>query len=753
MRRRTALCLEPLEARDVPAGDVIASVSRGTLTLTGDDFGNSVELLVTPTGVTVTGVSTSVNGQPELTAVPFGPITSIRAQLVGGDDFLRFNAASDLTSIRSATIDLGDGSNTFYLQLTGKLTLGGLTYIGSDGQDNLRISAGAGLGSRIGGTTSLNFGGGGSSTTITNVDLLGLKATAGPGDDRVELDHSKVAKAVTALLGDGDNNRLGLTASQAASVLARFAGGSVDLDGSTLTGGLTGSFAVYPDVELNSSTVGGTVKVTTSSATVGDAILRFVGSGTVGAVAMDTAGQALFNATSGSSYTIARDMTVRSRSKTASVNFGGTLTVRRLMVSGLGASVGAYGAAQLNVLNNLTVTTPTGGASLSADGGAIIDVNGSVQLNAKSNSAFISLAGASKLDVAGSLTSWAATALINGASSLIVGRDIVFSTQARLVIDRSTVTARNLSAPSKPGYAALIVSGTSNVALSGDVTLMGDRTAEMTQSGGSISVGGAMKVSSRDNTLFQQSGANSTLDVGRGLTVSASGGATTFNTTGQHVNVEGNTKILGSAGLALTWSTIDRSTVNGDLASSRGEFGLYSAQVANLTVAANLQFNSVPALASGRMSIGLTDVSVGKNLSIATGSAEDDLTLRKVQVTGNTLLRTGDSKDLLTIDDSTFTGTFMADLGKGDNQIAIAQAAGSTTPVTFVGKATIVAGRGNDTLQLGRLAGDANSKVVFQASTSTVSGGTGVNTFDDELGLFEGLILGTGLMNWTDPTA
>ena len=54
--------------------------------------------------------------------------------------------------------------------------------------------------------------------------------------------------------------------------------------------------------------------------------------------------------------------------------------------------------------------------------------------------------------------------------------------------------------------------------------------------------------------------------------------------------------------------------------------------------------------------------------------------------------------------------------------------------------------------RLGRLAGDANSKAVFVAAGSKIDGGTGVDSFDDELGLFEGLVLGTGIVGWTDPT-
>ncbi|HEX3148884.1 MAG TPA: hypothetical protein VHR66_12455 [Gemmataceae bacterium] len=48
--------------------------------------------------------------------------------------------------------------------------------------------------------------------------------------------------------------------------------------------------------------------------------------------------------------------------------------------------------------------------------------------------------------------------------------------------------------------------------------------------------------------------------------------------------------------------------------------------------------------------------------------------------------------------------------------------------------------------------GDANSKVVFAPGLgSTINGGSGLNTFDDEAGQFEGIALGAGINNWTDP--
>ncbi|MBO0700743.1 MAG: hypothetical protein J2P46_20265, partial [Zavarzinella sp.] len=64
LSRVARLRLEVLEGREVPAGTVTAALTRGRLTITGDDQDNVIQsLLVTGTAVTVTpDGTTSVNG-------------------------------------------------------------------------------------------------------------------------------------------------------------------------------------------------------------------------------------------------------------------------------------------------------------------------------------------------------------------------------------------------------------------------------------------------------------------------------------------------------------------------------------------------------------------------------------------------------------------------------------------------------------------------------------------------------------------
>jgi hypothetical protein len=97
---------------------------------------------------------------------------------------------------------------------------------------------------------------------------------------------------------------------------------------------------------------------------------------------------------------------------------------------------------------------------------------------------------------------------------------------------------------------------------------------------------------------------------------------------------------------------------------------------------------------------------------------------------------------VLTIDGgATFAATFTADLGTGDDTIAIAQNTGSTAAVTFTGNAKILAGLGNDTLSLGLdvgSGGDVNSRAVFNGLTDVIDGGLGIDFFDAASGQFTG---------------
>src|SRR3954471_1240854 len=128
-RFRRRLTIEPLEAREVPAGIIQASLVNGTLTLTGDDLANTVSIQIN-TGVAPTVVLTPDTG-PGATAIDDvndpaivppgdpatmpGVVTAIKVDLRGGDDSISSDGSKDFVLPGGALVQLGDGNNTFNL--------------------------------------------------------------------------------------------------------------------------------------------------------------------------------------------------------------------------------------------------------------------------------------------------------------------------------------------------------------------------------------------------------------------------------------------------------------------------------------------------------------------------------------------------------------------------------------------------------------------------------------------------------------
>jgi hypothetical protein len=243
--------------------------------------------------------------------------------------------------------------------------------------------------------------------------------------------------------------------------------------------------------------------------------------------------------------------------------------------------------------------------------------------------------------------------------------------------------------------------------------------------------------------------------------VSISGGIVGVGqVTGKSTTISGRLSVTGGVATVVSFATTGLSEVKGNVVvrgggiltslQSTGQFkadrnvtvtsgdGPTSVTIGDTTAAAAILGNLTIKASGGPATVGLTDLTVGKATRITAGGGVDGLT----------------------IDGSTFQGAFAADLGGGDDTIAIAQATGMAAPVTFTGRATITAGSGNDTLLLGLATGgpggDAHSRVVVSAPTSRIDGGTGLNTFDgltpdQSPAQYTGLTV-NGFMNWADPT-
>jgi hypothetical protein len=293
-------------------------------------------------------------------------------------------------------------------------------------------------------------------------------------------------------------------------------------------------------------------------------------------------------------------------------------------------------------------------------------------------------------------------------------------------LDSSTIN-RNVS--DQATFACL--GGLSDVVVTGDVTLTAGFEGALSTSGDctarNVSISGGIV------GVDQVTGTSATISGGLSVTAGTDT-VVSFATTGVS-EVKGNVAVRGG-GIQKSLQITGQFKADRNVTVTCGN-GPTGVTLGDPAAAVAIQ-ESLTIKASGPATVGLTDLTVGKATRITTGGGVDGLT----------------------IDGSTFQGMFTADLGGGDDTLAIAQQTGLTAPVTFTGKTMITAGSGNDTLRLGPAAdgpgGDAHSRAVFSVPTSRIDGGAGFNTFD---GLTPGQspsqytgLTAADFVNWTDPT-
>jgi hypothetical protein len=266
--RRRRLALEPLDGRIVPNGTVVASLSAGVLTLTGDADENVIQdLLVTAGGVTITpDANTQINTAATGTAVPLtGPVTSIKVDLGGGADSLSIDGTSPFSVSGPVSLILGDGNNTLNLVTTGKITLGGLTVTGGDGTDTVAIQGAAG--STIGGTAKFTYGPGVSTTTFDTIAFGGVNLTAGDAagigtGNTVTSNNVTVAKTFQASMANSFPSDVDFNASTIGGL--KVAGQSVDsvMTATTVNGNISYKAGYSCDIQADGLTVTGNVALT-----------------------------------------------------------------------------------------------------------------------------------------------------------------------------------------------------------------------------------------------------------------------------------------------------------------------------------------------------------------------------------------------------------------------------------------------------------------------------------------------------------
>jgi hypothetical protein len=319
------------------AGTVTAKLAGGTLTLTGDDANNIIQLSQAVNGdITVTGTGTTIAGGPT-----FSGVKSIKTAMKGGNDVVTIDPLAPFLLSGAATFDLGDGANILSLITTGPLSLGSLTVKAGDGADTVAVAGGT-----VKGNASLNLGAGGTDVTLDGLQVQGaggLKVNATDGDDTLSLTGVQVTKAITASTGNG-------------SLTVNSTGGTYGSMSLTAVGNTPSDPTQGVTLDIDTTTVTKTVKLNSKAGALFNA-----NGGTIGSVSVTAGklGTAEVNLTG--SPTVSGGLTVKGATAEFNVAVGGTPTINgNLSLTGTTSTL-----AELSPTSVVSI-----GGSVSAQGGA-----------------------------------------------------------------------------------------------------------------------------------------------------------------------------------------------------------------------------------------------------------------------------------------------------------------------------------------------------------------------------------------------
>lgn len=196
--------LETLERRQVLTGNVTATISGGSLFVTGDDAANSVELVQSGSNLVLRGlISTTVNGATSEFVVRTGASRvqeSLYVFMNGGND--TFSMGDGVSVRRDAFVYLGEGDDSFAMQ--GATAHRTLSVDMGNGNDSISL-----LHSVVSRDVSI-FGGLGDKTVSISDSYLGrgLTVVTSSGNDAVLIDASDIHGVTTLATGVGNDDVL-----------------------------------------------------------------------------------------------------------------------------------------------------------------------------------------------------------------------------------------------------------------------------------------------------------------------------------------------------------------------------------------------------------------------------------------------------------------------------------------------------------------------------------------------------------------
>ena len=216
--------------------------------------------------------------------------------------------------------------------------------------------------------------------------------------------------------------------------------------------------------------------------------------------------------------------------------------------------------------------------------------------------------------------------------------------------------------------------------------------------------------------------------------------ASSFDASGDGSTITGNLALTATSSTLAMFQSTTLTEVKGNITIKGGWFD--DTFETNGFFRANKNVSLTLAGGDNRVTIGdgSAQASITGNLSIKTGAGNDTIALNRLTLSGTAKIATLAGKDELSIEmGSTFVMAFTADMGTGDDVIAIAQNVGSASPVQFNGSVKILAGVGNDLLFLGLNPGDSGTQALFNAAVDLIDGGLGIDTFGSLSSNFTGV--------------
>ena len=722
---RPRLTVEPLEGRDVPAGNVTATLAGGVLTLTGDDQANVISTLTLTAGhaIIAPDAGTSINGKPPGTTEDLpATATKLTARLLGGNDSLTIEGNAEFVLTQGASFDLGEGDDTLTLSTTGKVQLGGLKVVGGEGNEAVTVRGGAGKASTIGGTTTFDFGPGASGSVTLGGNAGGFGELGLPAG----------GVRATAAAGSGLTlNGINLTTAGPVQLTGKPTAATAAFTGSTLGGvSVAGGTAL---ASLTTTRVNGNLAAV---GTVGGTVV-FGGAATdVQVVTGDVSATGPRTAT----INVVSELQARNVRAKANAPFAGSAVISVTTPGSCRAAgdVTATGAAGANVnvsdgafqAGNLRVTSSATGTAMTSITGSSLTLSGGLtSAGGTTNVVTVGTAGAAQLG--GDLT---ATGGVTTAVNLQGG----------------AFGARGVRAAG-PGLVVVNATGQSLTLAGGLAATAGNQAVVTLNTTAPSQVGLDITVASAGATATVGLGPNGLS--ARDLRVSSPpDGSAIFSAPGP-LTLAGGLTVTGGVNTQVAVGATGASDVGGDVRVTGATGTVVLSLPSALSVGGSVAVNTGNADGLVALGDGVAILGVRGGLSVVGGGGGAAVTLNRVNVGGPTSVRLGAGADLLSVEGSTFAGPFTADLGSGDDNISIAQDTGTPVPTTFNGLTTIFAGTGNDTLLLGKAVaagGNGNSNVVFAAAGSKIDGGAGLNSFDDEKAQFT--TAPVAILNWTDPT-